>query len=298
LKLFAKYNRFSIIATVAIFILSGIAFYFVMKYVLTDQVDDALKLERNEIELAVAKHHHLPEPQHFKQQSVFFTQVNQPFNKSVFSTIKFVDTADNETEDYRQLQFGISVNNNHYLVTVRNSLVEADELLRSILPVVLGTIVLILATIFIINRVVLKKLWSPFYKTLFNISDFEVSSSKHIEFEDTRIEEFAFMNAKLENLTRNVQTEYDILKQFTENASHEMQTPLAVVNSKLDLLANDENLSLSQSKLLEGALDAVQKLSRLNQSLLLLAKIENKQFTAKQSIPLQARILQKLESLR
>jgi signal transduction histidine kinase len=66
-----------------------------------------------------------------------------------------------------------------------------------------------------------------------------------------------------------------------------MQTPLAVIQSKLDLLIQNEKLSETESHAIQGAYTSLQSLSRLNQSLLLLAKIENNQFSEQININLE-----------
>jgi signal transduction histidine kinase len=102
------------------------------------------------------------------------------------------------------------------------------------------------------------------------------------------------MNQTIQRTTNQAQQEYSLLKEFTENASHEMQTPLAIIRSKLDLLIQDENLSEDQSKTMQSAYSAIERLSRLNQSLLLLAKIENNQYAETSSINLKDKITEKL----
>ena len=94
---------------------------------------------------------------------------------------------------------------------------------------------------------------------------------------------------------KSAEREYRQLKEFTENASHELQTPLAVVRSKMDVLIQDEKLSESQSNLVQSAYEAIQKLARLNQSMLLLNKIENRQFSETSAIDIKQLIEQKLD---
>jgi signal transduction histidine kinase len=77
------------------------------------------------------------------------------------------------------------------------------------------------------------------------------------------------------------------MKEFTENAAHEMQTPLAVVQSKIELLLQDANLTDEQVEAIMQANTALIRLGKLNQSLLLLAKIENHQYEATTPISLK-----------
>ena len=91
----------------------------------------------------------------------------------------------------------------------------------------------------------------------------------------TTIDEFDELNQAIISMSTRVKSDYKDLKTFTENASHELLTPIAVINSKLDTLIQTENFSPQQSKLLNDLYSAVSRLTRLNQSLLLLVKIEN-----------------------
>jgi len=101
----------------------------------------------------------------------------------------------------------------------------------------------------------------------------------------------------LEEMIQKMQTDFINLKEFTENASHEIQTPLAIIKSKLELILNDAELSGTQHKRLHDAFETVNRLSKLNDSLLLLSKIENRQFVEKSDINLSQLIQSRLEYL-
>jgi signal transduction histidine kinase len=128
------------------------------------------------------------------------------------------------------------------------------------------------------------------------LKNFRVDKKQSLNFPLTQIDEFTLMNRTIQKTTNQAQQEYSLLKEFTENASHEMQTPLAIIRSKLDLLIQDENLSEDQSKTMQSAYSAIEKLSRLNQSLLLLAKIENNQFAETTNINLKQKLEEKLDA--
>jgi signal transduction histidine kinase len=98
-------------------------------------------------------------------------------------------------------------------------------------------------------------------------------------------------------MTEKMRNDYVSLKSFADTASHEMQTPLAVINSKLDLLIQDQSLDEKQTKQLAAMYDAVGRLRKLNQSLLLITKIENQQFLQTSRVNLRKLIENKLIQL-
>jgi signal transduction histidine kinase len=123
-----------------------------------------------------------------------------------------------------------------------------------------------------------------------------VDKNQAIEFPANQVDEFTFMDETLQKATNQARHDYVILKEFTENASHEMQTPLAIIRSKLDLFIQNENLSEDQSKTMQSAYLAVERLSRLNHSLLLLAKIGNNQYAETSPINLKQKLEEKIDA--
>lgn len=294
MKLFTRYNRINLVATVIIFLLAGLAFYFLLKYVLIDQVDEDLKIEQHEIQTYAGKYQQLPEIIPVRDQRTSYTAVGTNGGESQFTSMWLKDD-EKQPELFRQLIFYIDVNKQWYKVTVRKSLKGTDNMIRSIVTITLVTILLILVVSFFINRLVLKKLWQPFYDSLAAMQQFELGRNKRPQFAATNIEEFRIMNETLSQATTKAHEDYRYLKEFTENASHELQTPLAIIRSKLDVLIQDEHLSEPQSRAVQGAYEAIQKLSRLNQGLLLLAKIENGQYTETAPVNVSEKINAKLE---
>jgi signal transduction histidine kinase len=107
------------------------------------------------------------------------------------------------------------------------------------------------------------------------------------EFEKTTINEFSDLNNSISTLIKRNLSVFQSQKEFTENAAHEMQTPLAILQGKLELLMQTHPLTTDQAGLISGLADANQRMNRLNRSLLLLTKIENDQFAEKEKIGLK-----------
>lgn len=137
---------------------------------------------------------------------------------------------------------------------------------------------LLLIGLVLLNRRLSHKLWRPFYDSLAKIKDFDLNKRQTVYFEPTDISEFAELNANLHKLITGSISAYNQQKRFTENASHELQTPLAIMQSKLDLFLQEPDLSPHQHQLIRELSAAVVRTSRINKNLLMLARIDNRQF--------------------
>lgn len=294
MKLFTKYSRINVLAMILIFLVSSLAFYFLLNYVLIKQLDEDLKIEQSEITNYAEKYSRLPENTSVKDQVIEYEPTGKLIPPKKIITTRSLQGQNIENEPFRQLQFGVFADQQWYRVTVSKSLEETDDLIRSILVISIFTILAILIASFIINRLVLKRIWKPFYHSLDSVKQFKVSGNQQLQFPTATIDEFNFMNQTLEGITTKAQLDYLSLKTFSENASHEIQTPIAIIRSKLDLLIQDEQLTEEHSQILLGAYKAIEKLTRLNQSLLLMARIENRQYEEVQTIDLSAMLQEKL----
>jgi len=142
---------------------------------------------------------------------------------------------------------------------------------------------LILLTI-VLNRILLGRIWKPFKKNIEQIVQYRLDKDIKPQFVKSNITEFNELNESLEKLISNNLKVYENQKQFIENASHEMQTPLGVMQNKIDLLMETHSLSDTQAGMVDALAEQVNRLSRLNTTLLLLSKIENNQYSKNKSI--------------
>ena len=155
-----------------------------------------------------------------------------------------------------------------------------------------GVITVVLAIAIVLTvRFISRRLWKPFDETLLRIEGFRLEDGKLPALPESDVEEFARLNRTLTALMEGSLASYRTQKEFTENASHELQTPLAVFQSKLDLLLQQPHLSEQQAEIIQGLYENVTRLSRLNRNLLLLAKIDNRQYGQMEDINL-ARFLE------
>ncbi|HEY1020792.1 MAG TPA: HAMP domain-containing sensor histidine kinase, partial [Flavisolibacter sp.] len=192
-----------------------------------------------------------------------------------------------EYEPVRLLKTVFEHNGRYYQMSVFTSMVEEDDLVLELFYALLWLYFGLLATILLLNNFLLKRIWKPFYRLLKQLKTFRLEKPA-IEVPQTRIEEFRLLNDTIERLLQSNITSYNSQKHLIENVSHELQTPLAISINKLEALAETGHLNGEQSRLLGEAMDNLDRLTRLNRSLLLLSRIENHQFTETETVDLNA----------
>jgi signal transduction histidine kinase len=207
---------------------------------------------------------------------------------TITDTYYFQELA-NVNVPYRQLSHVVAINDVPYQITIRKSQVQKSLLITNVTRIMLFVFAGLFVATLLFNWLISNKLWKPFRKSLDKISDAELQKMEHIHFDNnTRIEEFNELNQSLNSMTNKIYEDYVSMKEFTEDAAHEMQTPLAVAQTKLELILQDSNLTEEQIGYVIQASEALKRLSKLNQSLLLLAKIENKQYDTAEKINLNS----------
>ncbi|MGN7989614.1 sensor histidine kinase [Pedobacter sp. 22226] len=295
MKLSSRYNRVNIITSIIVLIITGIIYYLVIHLILTNKLDKDLAVEENEIRQYTHTYKKLPLPATYLDQQVSYSNPEgDTTDIREFSYTTYLNPKEKEQEPGRSLVTTVNLNGKTVIVTITKSRVESEDLVRIILMITLGITVLLLVSLLLINRFVLNRLWKPFYAVLNRMKAFEVTRMDNIKEEPTRIDEFNELNKSVNAMAEKVKQDYKELKSFTDNASHEMMTPLAIINSKLDSLLQTESFTEQQGTLLEDIYQATGRLSRLHQSLLLLAKIENNLISDVQEVDLKEMIEAKI----
>ncbi|HEY9195906.1 MAG TPA: HAMP domain-containing sensor histidine kinase [Mucilaginibacter sp.] len=296
MKLLTLYNRVNIITTIVIMLITGVIYYQAISWILNDQNDKALKVEEDEVFDYVKLNHRLPQIFDSKDQQITFTEAPPNSVKREFVNTDYKKDK-NEYESGRGLISSVTVNGRYYKIFIVESKVETEDLIQIIFVITIGVILLLLLVLLIANRLILNRLWQPFYTILKQVKLFNLTDSREIAPTETEIEEFKELNQATISMTSRARYDYRHLKTFTENASHELLTPIAVIHSKLDTLIQTDDFTDKQSKLLGDLYSAASRLSRLNQSLLLLAKIENNLLVEKQTIRLNLLVAETLTQL-
>ncbi|WP_394700364.1 ATP-binding protein [uncultured Bacteroides sp.] len=211
-----------------------------------------------------------------------------PFNASypLNSVVQkpFYNGAEEHKVDYRIYYTKINIEKRPFILMSRIAMIETDDLIQ-MLAYQYGILSLMLIlSLVVVQQLISKKLWKPFYDSLDKIENFNLEQGVIPNFKETTTTEFSRLNENLDKLIKNDLNTYAQQKEFIENASHELQTPLAVFQSQLDLLLQNPDLTKEQVAVIQSLYSVSSRLTRLNKNLLLLAKIDNSQFKEQQKI--------------
>lgn len=222
-----------------------------------------------------------------------------PVVKDTTLTEQFESEEEEEEEEgelfsTKKIIFDIQHHTKNYRITILKT-TDADENLgNSILVILTLSGIIMLLALITINVLVYNKLFSPIYKLIRDVRDFSIHKQTKINAPKTSIIEFAELGNTISNMSKKNIDDYISMKEFTENMAHEVQTPLAVISSKLEQCVQDKHLTESQSQLLGDANKALNKLFNLNKGLSLLTKIENRQYNGNTSINISSLIHERL----
>jgi len=292
MKLFTQYNRITLWVVVVFFLLSSLVYYFLMKGLLFTELDKSLVKIEKRIEDYVQVHHAFPVEDSLDDLRISHAKTSQAGGPPSFRRIP--PTQGKNSDNIRELTFFLQSDHQWYRVTISRALEGMKATALMVMRTALVTLFALVIASLLVNRLLFRRLWQPFYASIDAIGQFQLGKNNLVDFPDTRIEEFNFMNDQFRRMAAKVNKEYVVLKEFTENASHEMQTPLAIIRSKLDLAIQDQHLSAEQSATLQSAYASVKKLASLNRSLLLIAKISNDQYSGGAVIQIKEKLYDKI----
>lgn len=294
MKLIDKLNQSYIGYSFASLIVAGILIYFSISFVVSKQLDEKM----DNISLQIENKLEMGGQVDYLSEFVKVQKIQDKTPGQVYADTTIYNKIEKENEKYRQLTRITKIHHQSYQITVRESKIESEDLVGTLAVVIFIALLLLTGSLVLVNRKVAGKMWAPFYQNLQIIRQFSIKDHSPVKLKETSIQEFAELNRVLVQLTQKIADDYHSLKQFSEDASHEIQTPLAIITAKLETLINDGELNKKQSETIRSISSSARRLSRLNQGLLLLTKIENNQFIESKPLSINLLIEEKLQDFQ
>ncbi len=285
-------RKYLFISVLPILFIGCISHYLIFSFFIHYSTDRMLSEQQQEIESYIFEYDTLSlattlvlEPARIKQRLLNPTEV---YPKKIFRDTIMYSEETGTFMPYRQLHFLASYRGGNYLITLNTPTMMRNDLLYAIIASLLVLIVLFIIFTYVIELLLKKNIWKPLNKNLKKLYSYNLKANTALELKDLGIKEFDEINSVIRKMVNRIIEDYDNSRTFIEDASHEMQTPLSIIKSKLDLLLQYE-ISYYDKNLQQAIVSmsrAVTRLSKLNKSLMLINKINNNQFDNKKKVKL------------
>jgi signal transduction histidine kinase len=270
-------------------IAGAVLLYFTIRRIVYEQIDNSLITEMEIIQDQIVQTDTIPDFAVPFGHQIEVRLLNGSLSdfKVIKDTIVF-DTISGENLPFRYLYYEGNTNGNKgYTIRILQTLSEKKELLEDISLYLFFLFLSLFLISILLNYLISRKLWNPFNVTVAKVEKFDIQSDKLIELPETNIKEFQQLNTVFNQMTRKMRNDYLSLKEYNENAAHEIQTPLAIIQSKLEILMQRKELKKESINLIKSINEATTRLFKLNQGFLLISKIENLYFQEEKEVSLK-----------
>jgi len=280
MKFLTKINRNYFLMLSLLIVMISFAGYFILKTVIFGQTKESLLEKAFLIKKQISETGKIPSlyPLIEVTETVKTSELNPALNE-----VFIREEGENEQESYTEYSEVISVGTKYYLVKIRQANVESEDLIMAIAIPLLVLMVFTFGFSGFITKKMNQTIWADFESNLSKLENFTFENRAGLQLKNTNIHEFDRLNDVVTRLTKKLNQDYDSLKEFSENASHEIQTPLSIALLNLEEIIQQDLPEVTFKKIV-SSINALKRLSRLNENLILITKIENNQFPAGETI--------------
>lgn len=300
MKLFNQVLSHLLFGAVVVLLGWAVCFYMGIMEEINDEVDDSLEDYSELIIIRSLAGEELPSNDNGSNNQYFLQKITRDYALSqpgiVYRDSMIYIKEKKETEPARILTTIFRDGQDEfYELTVYTPTIEKADLKESIFYLLVILIVSLLVVILIVNVWVFRNCMKPFYRLLEWLEGYRLGTGKTMLQNPTNTTEFQKLNEAVKSFASHNEEIFEQQKLFIGNASHEMQTPLAVCMNRLEMLMEDEALTENQLKEIVGTYQTLEYASKLNRSLLLLSKIDNSQFVEEKEIDMNGLVKRYLE---
>lgn len=287
------------LSLVAAFVLAlwSVFFYLAVMEEVRDETDDSLEDYSELVIIRYLSGEPLPTQSSGSNNQYFLRPVSAEYAAS-HPTLTYEDRSvyiseKREEEPARVLTTLFTDRHGRYLqLEVSTPSIDKGDLRRSMVGWLLFLYLTLIAAVVLCNYLVTRRALQPLYRLLRWLEHYRIGNSTPPPANPTTVSEFALLNDVVTDALQRSETLFKQQKEFVGNASHEMQTPLAVASARLEMLLEGETLTEEQAREVYHTLLTLRRLSQMNRALLLLSRIEGGQFVEAEPIDLVQKLRQ------
>lgn len=301
MKLTTHAIRSLILPLLLIFGAWSVAFYFILSDELIDEVDDQLEVYSERIMRQWLSGEALPDSTDGSNNTYYIRQITSDelaLNKRVEYEYKNVYIAARHEDEPARVMHTIFEHRDGtwWRLTVMTPIYERNEVISTILVATFILLVVMLLVIIGVFAWVFVRHTRPLYKVLHYLDSYAIGNPQPLD-NRTDVTEFQQLNDSVAACIQRIEKVYERERHFIGDASHELQTPLAVCQNRIEMLMDDATLTEQQMMELVKMQQTISELIRLNKTLLFLSKIENNQYIEHTEVCVNTKLHHQMEML-
>ena len=275
MKLLSKINRSYFKYGILVFLFADVIIILLINFILKVEIDQQLKLEVSEIIETITNKGDF--------QDIYPTAIVKVIEEDVQSgqlvkdTVIY-DTVQDKFVPFREYSETKTIAGKNYQIITRQMLMEFDDLFILYASLISIVLLFIFFGIFVFARRFNARIWETFNDDVKSVKAYSFDSPFKLNLAQTGIDEFDELNLALTRMSDRLERDYRASREFSANAAHEIQTPLAIIRNKCETLFSNPGLSEGTISTLRDIYLSADKLSGTIKALLLLAKIDHGQF--------------------
>lgn len=285
MKLLDKTNRYFLAVSLIVFLIGGILFYLLFQGIVDNHLTYKLQERRKYVEKQLEQSDSVIFYQKYSANTLSISNAKTtPPGGEILNDTAIFDSVEKKHIRFRQLTFAASSKGLVYRVQIRRAIIEQREIIKGVVVLESVLFFAFVVILTLLNNRLSKRLWRPFYVMLDKLNSYHLERAETLELGRNSVTEFNELALCIERLTTKINQEFTIQKEFIENASHETQTPVAIIKNEMELLLQSPGLTEKQMQSISSTAMAANRLARINEALLILSRIENRQFHAVEDI--------------
>lgn len=292
MKLFKHYNQWFLKIIALLLALGCISIFFTFKYLFKDELQEQIQFQKKQL---LSNNYSYINPINQLPIEGIFSEIVNTKGIEITTETEYYDKEEDEKIPFVETIFYKKYQAHYIKFTIRKSTIELEDLLYTLILTIIFIFILLTATLYYLNRKISESLFAPFFNTIESIKQNQTFANEPLQLPETSIEEFTLLNKTLNKFDNDLRNDYKKVAEFTDNASHEMQTPIAIISNKIESILGDENIDKSTQKELADIFETLQQMKQANETMLLLSRLESKSFKNEIECNLKQTLISKIE---
>jgi signal transduction histidine kinase len=278
LRLVTRITIFYVLLSLLVLSIGGFLFYRIFRAEVYEELDEQMRDEKRKIDRVLDAGRSVPLSFSSVNSGIIVTDVSPALKIRLQKKDTLIRSDEEGAIRFRQWRYTHNSESGNKLVLIRRAIIDLGDLSGQLFTAIAAGFTVLFIGIVVLNLLVLRQTLGPFKKALRLLKGYQLGSKGITELPNTDILEFRELNESIRSMTLRIESDYESMRQFSENVSHEIRTPLSIVRNKLELLMQSPRITKDEADLIQSSYEAVTRLSQITQSLILLAKVRNKEY--------------------